>query len=87
MEAVNLSQPTVSWSDGSRSSARTWEALEQAVRKAQWHRWSEDDFREVMQKRAWRWSRTRISIDGNAAEFFAELERARLVAIESDTAR
>lgn len=76
--------PTIAWSNDDTTSAPTWEALEQRVRKIQWHRYAPDEFRDAMSKRAWRWSGTRINVEGSAEEFFAELERAGLIIIVSD---
>jgi hypothetical protein len=81
MKDTTCNGPNVTWSNGDTMTAPTWEALEQRVRKVQWHRYAPDDFREAMAKRAWRWSGTRVDVYGTSEEFFIELERAQLVVI------
>lgn len=75
---------TIRWSDDRLESAPSWEALEEKVRAYQWAPMTPDEFRIEMQKRAWRWSHTRIATTGSSREFFAELHRARIVLIESE---
>lgn len=74
----------VRWSNGHVDSAPTWEALLDKVRLSQWHSWTEDEFRQVLGKRAMRWSSTPIVTAGSAEFFFTELQRALLVEILND---
>lgn len=71
----------VLWSNGKVDQAATWDDLEGKVRQDQWWDLSPDEFRGAMQKRAWRWSHTRIVTAGTSEQFFAELARAGLVEI------
>jgi len=74
--------PTITWSNDKVETAHSWEALLDLVMSTGWVTFEdEDEFRTTMQKRAWRWSHTRISIDGDAADLFAEFERANLIVI------
>jgi hypothetical protein len=74
----------VRWSNGQADRAHSWEALESKIRNDQWWDLDPDEFRIVMQKRAYRWSLIEITTLGTSEEFFKELERARLIVIESD---
>lgn len=74
----------VRWSNNRIDAAPTWEELEKRVRVDQWGEFTEEEFRAVMAKRAWRWSRTDIDTDGSSELFFRELERAGLVLVETD---
>lgn len=71
----------VTWSNGHIDRARTWQALLDGIRATQWHDYSEEEFRAVMAKRAWRWSKTEIDIGAPPARFFEELEYAKLLVI------
>ena len=73
---------TITWSNGSRDTARTWQALLDRIRRAQWIEMEEDEFRAEMGKRAWVWSETVIDIGASPRRFFEELERARMIQIE-----
>jgi hypothetical protein len=73
--------PSVKWSNGQEDTAATWEALEEVVRETQWRPYDADEFRSAMQKRAWRWSTTRINVEGDSHAFFRELEYAKLIII------
>lgn len=75
---------TVRWSNGQIDRARSWEDLLDLVRKTQWAVMDEDEFRGVMAKRAWRWSHTSVDTGATAEEFFAELQRAKLIEVLND---
>lgn len=77
--------PQVRWSNGRADRAHSWEALESKIRNDQWWDLSPDEFRLVMQKRAYRWTLTEIVTAGSSEAFFKELERAKLIVIETDT--
>lgn len=69
------------WSNGQIDKAEDWDELEDHVRATQWWAMDADEFRLVMQKRAYRWSLTEISTVGTSEAFFAELARADLIRI------
>jgi len=69
------------WKDGTVVRARTWQTLLDKVRADQRHEYDEDGFRGVMAERALKWSGVEIDMGAPPAEFFAELERADLLAI------
>jgi hypothetical protein len=71
----------VRWSNGHVDSAPDWQELLDKVRLSQWHAWDEDEFRQVLGKRAIRWSGTFIDSLADPETLFVELERARLVEI------
>jgi len=77
----NKSPCRVRWSNGSVTAAATWQELLDKVRQLQWWDWSEDTFRQILAKRAERWSSTVIDFDAPPDELFRELERAGLVEI------
>jgi hypothetical protein len=70
------------WSNGTVDRARTWQELLDKVRVDQWHDYSEDAFRAEMAKRALRWSGVEIDMGAPPEEFFAELERAKLLNVK-----
>ena len=74
----------VRWSNGQVDSAPDWDALLDKVRLSQWHSWTDDEFRQVLSKRALRWSGTPIVTAGSAEFLFTELARALLVEIVTD---
>jgi len=76
--------PTITWSNEKSDHAKTWEELETAVRLDQWWALDPDEFRQEMAKRAQRWSGTEIVTAGSSEQFLRELERAKLVRIETD---
>lgn len=71
----------VRWSNGHVDAAPDWQALLDKVRLTQWHYWDEQAFRNVIAKRAMRWSGTEIDSQAPPEMLFRELERARLVEI------
>lgn len=70
------------WSNGERTTARTWAAMFEKVRASQWRELDEQEFRTELAKRAYVWSRTEIDPYGTYRELFYELARAGLVVIE-----
>lgn len=77
---------TISFSNGQVMQARTWKALA-AKLWAEQIKWghdlaTEEEFRLAMAKRAYRWSGATIDLGARWAEFFRELERAKLLVIE-----
>ncbi len=71
----------VRWSNGSVTAAADWQELLDKVRRLQWWDWSEEVFRQVLAKRAYRWSKTEIDWEADPETLFLELERAHLVEI------
>lgn len=71
----------VTWSNGRVDRAPTWQKLLDKIRADQWHDYDEDEFRAVMAKRAWRWSKTEIDMGAAPARFFEELEFAKLLVV------
>lgn len=76
--------PIIRWSNGHEDKAPTWQALLDLVRDTQWHPMSEDEFRDAMAKRAYRWSHARVDRTLPPVEFFAALADARLIEIIPD---
>jgi len=77
----------VRWDNGETDEAPTWQALLDHVRETQWHTSdTEIEFREEMARRALLWSGTVIEAAGAPAQFFRELERAKLIRIEQTEA-
>jgi hypothetical protein len=74
----------VRWSNGSVTAAGDWQELLDKVRRLQWWDWDEDTFRQILGKRAERWSGTTIDIDAPPEELFRELARAKLVIVLGD---
>lgn len=77
--------PSVRWANGKVDTADSWQDLLDTLRAAQWAKYDEIKFREVMKRRAIVWSGSKINIDGNAEQFIRELEYARLLVIVDDT--
>lgn len=75
----------VRWSNGQIDMARSWAELLTLVRKTQWATMDEQEFRELLAKRAWRWSLVAIDPAAPARRFFQELAEARLVEILTTT--
>lgn len=73
---------SITWSNGHRDEAASWDALLDLVRDTQWRTYSELGFRYEMQKRAYRWSGLTIDVDGSAQDLFVELQRAKLIVID-----
>ena len=74
----------VRWSNGHVDVARSWAELLTLVRKTQWGVLPESEFREMLAKRAWRWSGVAIDPAAPPRRFFRELAEARLVEIVTD---
>ncbi len=83
---TNTQQPVrVRWSNGHVDSAPSWQDLLDKVRMSQWHAWTEDEFRQVLGKRAIRWNGTFIDTTAEPEALFREMERAHLVEILDPT--
>lgn len=77
----------IRWENDERDVGSTWQEILDHVRDTQWYTYeSEAEFRAVMAHRAFIWSLTEIETGGTAEEFFRELERARVIRIEQDSA-
>lgn len=75
---------SIQWSNGSTTSARTWDDLTAKVAAIQWHEYTPEQMRHVLAKRAWRWSNVDVDPDAASREFWHGLETAKLVIIEKD---
>lgn len=71
----------VRWSNGMVDRADSWDELLENIRLDQFSEFDPVEFRDVLAKRAWRWSRTRIDRDAEPAVFFMELAHAKLIEI------
>lgn len=69
----------IRWADGTVETAPTWDELESRVRKNQFDIVDPETFRAEMGIRAIQWSGVEIDTDGDASDFFWELERAALL--------
>lgn len=74
----------VIWTDGHHDSATSWRALEEHVRRDQWHRYGRLAFRLSMRHRARVWSDSGVGLLGSSAAFFADLEAAGMLRILED---
>ena len=74
----------VIWPDGHHDTATSWVALEEHVRRDQWHRYGRLGFRLSMRHRADVWSRSRLSMFVSSATFFREMEQAGMLRIVAD---
>lgn len=74
----------VRWSNGQVDTAATWEELLEVVRADQFRDYPEDEFRRVLAKRAWRWSRWPVNPDLPAELLFQELAMAKLIVFVYD---
>lgn len=71
--------PTITWSNGTTTTADTWTELLTLVRKMQWHYYTDEEFRAALAKRCLRWSGTVIDPYGSPYRLMLELERAQLI--------
>jgi hypothetical protein len=79
------------WLDGSLTTGRSWDEVEEQLRVSQWEKYKDTDagradFREEMAARAWVWSRTYVDKHGTSEEFMRQLEAAGLLRIEEEEA-
>lgn len=69
----------IRWPDGKVQTAPNWETLEEVIRVSQYDIPDRNEFRDHMERRAKLWSGTEIMVNGDANDFFYELERAQLL--------
>lgn len=77
--------PTIRWSNGQTDTAETWEALLTLIGETQPEPMGDEQIREELAKRAWRWTLTNVDPSLPAALFFGELEHAKVIVISSST--
>lgn len=70
---------TITWINGTKDSAPSWQAMMDLVRARQWSEMGEYGFRVTMAHRAILWSGIKIDMGAEPREFFAELLRARIL--------
>lgn len=74
----------IEWSDGSTSTADTWEQLTAAVAEKQMWPWAPEEFFGVMAKRIYRWGGVRVDLDSSHRQLWHAAAVARLVQILKD---
>lgn len=74
----------IEWSDGSTTTADTWEQLTEAVAAKQMWPWQPEEFFGVMAKRVYRWGGVSVDLDATHRQLWQAAAEAKLVLITKD---
>lgn len=81
-----MTRKMVIWGNGTITTGRTWEEIEDTIRDKQWDKYPDElEFREEMARRAMVWSGTTLvpsDLGGTSYRFLRALERAGILRME-----